>query len=159
MLRQPIRQVVESPSSVLAALWSASGYIGAFGRALNRIYEIGEGRPMGKLRPLQLVLTFLGLVLAAGIAFMLAASCPIARAVGNAIGLGNTAQLAWAVVKWPVILVRVAMAVWILYFAAPKVTQPKFRWLRIWFGGRNRGCGLWRRRNSSSTSATSAATK
>jgi membrane protein len=138
LLRQPIQQVVENPSagfalvlSAAAALWSASGYVGAFGRALNRIYEIAEGRPVWKLRPLQLVLTLAGLVLAAGVAFMLAISGPIAKAVGEAVGLGSTAQTVWAVIRWPVILLFVILAVAILYYATPNVRQPKFRWLSI----------------------------
>ncbi len=80
-LRGPIQQLVESPSAgfalitgLLVGLWSASGYIGAFGRAMNRIYEIGEGRPMWKLRPLQLLVTLAGLVLAAAVGFMLASA-------------------------------------------------------------------------------------
>ena len=67
-LRAPIQQLVESPSAGFAlivgiggALWSASGYVGAFGRAMNRIYEVEEGRPVWKLRPIQLVLTLVGL--------------------------------------------------------------------------------------------------
>jgi membrane protein len=97
-LRPTIEQLVESPSAgfalivgILTALWSASGYVGAFGRAMNRIYEIGEGRPVWKLRPLQLALTLAGLVMAAAVAFMLAVSGPVARAVGDAIGLGDAA--------------------------------------------------------------------
>jgi membrane protein len=138
MLRQPIAQVVENPSagfalvfSVLAALWSASGYIGAFGRALNRIYEIPEGRPVWKLRPQQLLLTLAALVMAAAVAFMLAVSGPITDAIGNAIGLGSAARTAWTIAKWPAILVLVALAVALLYYAAPNVRQPKFRWLSI----------------------------
>ena len=80
-LRTPIRQLVESPSAgfalivgLLGALWSASGYVGAFSRAMNRIYEVEEGRPVWKLRPIQLLLTLVGLTLAAAVAFMLAAT-------------------------------------------------------------------------------------
>ncbi|MHC9292996.1 YihY/virulence factor BrkB family protein [Mycobacterium sp. LTG2003] len=138
MLRQPIEQVVESPSAgitllvgVLGALWSASGYVGAFGRAMNRIYEIDEGRPAWKLRPQQLLLTLVALILAAAVAFMLAVSGPVAETVGNIIGLGSAAQTAWAVAKWPVILIFVMLAVAILYYATPNVQQPKFRWLSI----------------------------
>ena len=138
MLRQPIEQVVESPSAgvtllvgVLGALWSASGYVGAFGRAMNRIYEVGEGRPAWKLRPQQLLLTLVALILAAAVAFMLAVSGPVAETLGNIIGLGSAAQTAWAIAKWPVILVFVMLAVAILYYATPNVQQPKFRWLSI----------------------------
>ncbi|SUE32570.1 putative ribonuclease BN [Mycolicibacterium gilvum] len=98
---------------------------------MNRIYEIDEGRPAWKLRPLQLVLTLAALLLAAAVAFMLAVSGPVAAAVGNAIGLGAVAQTVWALAKWPVILVLVALVVAILYYATPNVQQPKFRWLSI----------------------------
>ncbi len=138
MLRDPIQQLVETPSAgfallagALVALWSASGYIGAFGRAMNRIYEIDEGRPIWKLRPLQLVLTLAGLVIAAAVAFMLAVSGPVAEAVGDAIGAGEVALTAWNIVRWPVILLFVILAVAILYYATPNVQQPKFRWISI----------------------------
>lgn len=138
MLRQPIQQVVDNPSaglalifSALAALWSASGYVGAFGRAMNRVYEIGEGRPVWKLRPLQLVLTLGGLVLAAAVAFMLVVSGPITEAVGRAAHVGSAAQTAWAIAKWPAILAIVTLVVAILYYATPNVQQPRFRWISI----------------------------
>jgi membrane protein len=138
MLRQPIAQLVENPSagfalvaSVLAALWSASVYIGAFGRAMNRIYEIDEGRPVWKLRPLQLLLTLVGLVAAAAAALMLAVSGPVAKAIGDAIGLGEAAVTIWNVLRWPLILVFVILAVAILYYVTPNVEQPRFRWITV----------------------------
>lgn len=137
-LRPTIQQLVESPSAgfalvlgILTALWSASGYVGAFGRAMNRIYEIPEGRPVWKLRPLQLVLTLAGLIMVAAIAFMLAVSGPVARAIGNAIGLGEVALTLWNVLRWPVILLFVVVAVAVLYYATPNVQQPKFRWISV----------------------------
>jgi membrane protein len=137
-LHAPIQQLVDSPSAGLAllagllgALWSASGYVGAFGRALNRIYGIEEGRPVWKLRPLQLGLTLLGLVMAAAVAFMLAISGPVARAVGNAFGAGHLALTVWSIARWPVILVFIVVAVAILYYATPNVQQPRFRWISI----------------------------
>jgi membrane protein len=140
-LRSPIQQLVESPSAGFAlvigiggALWSASGYIGAFGRALNRIYEVEEGRPVWKLRPVQLLLTLVGLVAAAAVAFMLAVSGPIADAVGSAIGAGAFAQTAWNIARWPVILILVVLAVAVLYHSSPNVRQPSFRWLSIGAG-------------------------
>jgi membrane protein len=137
-LRPTVQQLVESPSAgfalvlgILTALWSASGYVGAFGRAMNRIYEIPEGRPMWKLRPLQLVLTLAGLIMVAAVAFMLAVSGPVAEAIGNAIGLGDVAMTLWNVLRWPVILLMVIVAVAVLYYATPNVQQPKFRWISV----------------------------
>ncbi|MDT5004801.1 MAG: rane protein [Mycobacterium sp.] len=141
LLRPTIEQLVASPSAgvalitgALAALWSASGYVGAFGRAMNRIYEIDEGRPVWKLRPLQLVLTLAGLLLATAVAVMLVISGPVAETVGNAIGAGSVAVTIWNIAKWPVILVCVVLAVAVLYYATPNVKQPKFRWMSIGAG-------------------------
>lgn len=141
LLRPSIEQLVQAPSAgialvtgLLGAMWSASGYIGAFGRAMNRIYEVDEGRPVWKLRPLQLVLTLAGLLLAAATAVMLVVSGPIAESVGNAIGMGSIAVTIWSIAKWPVILVFVILAVAVLYYATPNVKQPKFRWISIGAG-------------------------
>jgi membrane protein len=140
-LRTPIQQLVESPSAgfalivgVLGAVWSASGYVGAFSRAMNRIYEVEEGRPVWKLRPIQLLLTLVGLTLAAAVAFMLAVSGPIASAIGGAIGLGEVAETIWSIARWPVVLIFVTLAVATLYYAAPNVKQPKFRWISVGAG-------------------------
>jgi membrane protein len=137
-LRTPIEQLVASPSAgfaliagVAGALWSASGYVGAFGRAMNRIYEIDEGRPIWKLRPLQLVLTLAGLIMAAAVAFMLAVSGPVSSAIGDSIGAGDVALTVWSIARWPVMLVFVILAVAILYYATPNVQQPKFRWISV----------------------------
>ena len=113
------------------ALWSASGYIGAFGRALNRVYEIDEGRPFYKLRPVMLLVTIIAVILAALVAVALVVSGPIARAVGSAVGLGNTAVTMWNIAKWPVILAVVVAVVAVLYYATPNIKQPKFRWISV----------------------------
>lgn len=135
-LRPTVEQLVNSPTAgfalvvgIVGALWSASGYVGAFGRAMNRIYEIDEGRPVWKLRPVQLLLTLVGLVMAAAVVFLLAISGPVARAIGDAIGLGDAAVTAWNVLRWPLILLFVVAAVAILYYVTPNVQQPKFRWI------------------------------
>ncbi|QGG40282.1 YihY/virulence factor BrkB family protein [Aeromicrobium yanjiei] len=116
---------------VLGALWSASGYVGAFGRAMNRVYEIGEGRPIWKLRPLQLLVTVFAIVLVAIAALALVLTGPVAEAVGDQIGLGSTAILVWDIAKWPVVLLIVVVIVAVLYYATPNVKQPKFRWISV----------------------------
>jgi membrane protein len=116
---------------ILGALWSASGYVGAFGRAMNRVYEIDEGRPFYKLRPIVLVITLIAVLLAALVAVALVVSGPVAEAVGSAVGLGDTAVTIWNIVKWPVILAIVIVVIAILYYATPNVKQPKFRWISI----------------------------
>ena len=119
---------------LLVALWSASGYIGAFGRAMNRIYEIDEGRPFYKLRPVMLLVTLIAVILVALVALALVVSGPLAAAVGKAIGVGNTAVTIWNIAKWPVILIVVVAVVAVLYWATPNIKQPKFRWVSLGAG-------------------------
>ncbi|MFZ2177266.1 MAG: YihY/virulence factor BrkB family protein [Rhodococcus sp. (in: high G+C Gram-positive bacteria)] len=135
-LREPVAQLVQAPTAGLAlvlgllgAVWSASGYIGAFGRAMNKIYEVEEGRPVWKLRPLMILVTLVGLLLVAVAGVMLALSGPVARSVGDAVGLGDTALTVWNIARWPFLLGIVVVAVAILYYVTPNVRQPKFRWV------------------------------
>jgi membrane protein len=137
-LRQPIQQLVEAPSAgfalvagLVGAVWSASGYVGAFGRAMNRIYEVDEGRPAIKLRLQQLLLTFAGLVVAALVVLMLAVSGPVAEVIGGYIGAGSTAVTVWNIARWPVLLFLVILGVALLYHSSPNVEQPRFRWLSV----------------------------
>jgi len=113
------------------ALWSASGYVGAFGRAMNRIYEVGEGRPVWKLRPAMLLLTAVLVVLVAVALLGLVVTGPVADAIGDALGLGSTAVLVFDIVKWPVIFFVVVAIVALLYYFTPNVRQPRFRWVSV----------------------------
>ena len=104
---------------VAAALWTASGYVGAFMRASNVIYEVEEGRSFVKIRPLQMLVT---LVLVLMLALVLAAvvlTGPLAEAVGSAVGLGSAAVTTWDIAKWPVLLAVVVAMIALLYFASP----------------------------------------
>ena len=137
-VRPTLEQLAASQSAGLAfvlglagALWSASGYVGAFGRAMNRIYEIDEGRPIWKLRPVMLLLTVSLVILAAVVLLALVLTGPVAESVGDAIGLGATVVLVWQVAKWPVLLAVVILIVALLYYATPNVKQPKFRWVSV----------------------------
>ncbi len=113
------------------ALWSASGYVNSFSRAMNRIYEIGEGRPVWKLRPAMLLVTAVLVLLAALVLTALVLTGPAADAVGSAIGLGSTVVTVWSIAKWPVLLLVVVVMVALLYWATPNVEQPKFRWISV----------------------------
>ncbi|GAA4411229.1 YihY/virulence factor BrkB family protein [Fodinibacter luteus] len=146
-LEEPIAAMVGAQSAGLAlaiglagALWGASGYVGAFGRALNRIYQVDEGRPVWKLRPIVLLVT-LGLVVMAAIVLVgLVVSGPIAQAIGEAVGFGEQSLAVWNLAKWPVILGVVVVMVAVLYYATPNVKQPKFRWMSV---GAAVAIGIW----------------
>jgi membrane protein len=125
--KEPIESVTSSRGSagvmaivgVVAALWSASGYVGAFAEASNSIYEVEEGRPFWKLKPLQLLVTFVCIALVAVTALALLVSGPLATAVGGALGLSDVAVTAWQIGKWPVMLLLVLLILHVLYFASP----------------------------------------
>jgi membrane protein len=111
------------------ALWSASSFVGAFFRASNAIYEREEGRGFFKLRPVQLLVTLILVLLSALVVLSLVLTGPVAQSVGNAVGLGDAAVTAWNIAKWPVMLVVIMGMLAILYYAAPNAKQPKFHWI------------------------------
>jgi membrane protein len=135
--RKPIEGVVQSKGGagallgfgLLGALWSASGYIGAFMRASNAIYEVEEGRPFWIKRPVQLAVTIVMIALLAVSAVAVVITGGLATQVGNVVGAGKTAVTVWDIAKWPVLVLVVALVFSILYWAAPNVRQPGFRWL------------------------------
>ena len=114
---------------LLGAVWSASGYVGGFARASNRIYEVEEGRPFWKLRPLQIGITVLMILLLAVCALAVVVTGPLAREVGDLVGAGETAVTVFDIAKWPVLLVVVMTMLSILFWVAPNVRQPGFRWI------------------------------
>jgi membrane protein len=104
---------------IAAALWTASGYVGAFMRASNVIYEVEEGRSIVKLRPLQMLVTLVLILMLALVLVSLVLTGPLAEAVGSAIGIGSSAVTIWDIVKWPVLIGVVMAMVGLLYFASP----------------------------------------
>jgi membrane protein len=114
---------------ILGALWSASGYVAAFMRASNSIYDMPEGRPIWKTLPVRVVLTLILLFLLAITTLAVVLTGGIAERVGDVIGLGGTAVDAWNIAKWPVLLIVVSFMFALLYWAAPNVKQPGFRWV------------------------------
>ena len=111
------------------ALWSASSYVGAFMRASNVIYETPEGRPIWKLRPLQMLITLVMIVLMAVVALALVLTGPIVEAVAEPIGLSSTAITIWDIAKWPVLIAVFVTMIAILYYASPNVKLRGFRWV------------------------------
>jgi membrane protein len=104
---------------IASALWTASGYVGAFMRASNVIYEVEEGRSIVKLRPLQMLVTLVLVLLLALVLVAVVATGPLADAIGSAIGLGSAAVTAWDIAKWPVLLAVVVVMIALLYYASP----------------------------------------
>jgi membrane protein len=111
------------------ALWSASGYVGAFMRASNIAWETPEGRAFFKLRPLQMLVALVMVIMLALVALALVLTGPVVDAVGSSIGIGDTALTIWDIAKWPVLLGVVILMFSVLYYAAPNVKLPGFKWI------------------------------
>jgi len=111
------------------ALWSASGYVAAFMRASNAIYDVEEGRPIYKTLPVRVGTTLVLVILLVVVAVAVALTGPIVDQVGRLFGLGSTLVTVWDIAKWPVLLVIVAFMFAFLYWAAPNVKQPGFKWI------------------------------
>ncbi len=111
------------------AIWSASGYIGAFMDAANAVWDAPEGRPIWKRVPVRLGVTIVLLILLAASALAVVLTGPLARNVGNIIGLGSTFVTVWDIAKWPVLVVVVSLMISLLYWATPNVKHPGFPWI------------------------------
>jgi len=114
---------------LLAAVWSASGYVGAFMRASNAVYDVPEGRPIWKKLPIRL-----GITVATGVMLVLSSlivvfSGRLAEQMGKAIGLGPAAVTTWSILKWPVLVVLVSQMFALLYWASPNARPGGFRWI------------------------------
>jgi len=114
---------------LLAALWSASSYVAAFMRASNAIYDMEEGRPVWKTLPVRLGMTIVLLLLLVVTTLAVVLTGGIAKSAGDLVGLGSTAVTVWNIAKWPVLLLIVSLMFAFLYWAAPNVKQPGFRWV------------------------------
>jgi membrane protein len=114
---------------IAGALWSASGYVAAFMRASNAIYDVGEGRPIWKTVPTRVLTTLVLLVMLAAVTIAVTLTGGLAQQVGKLVGIGDAAVTAWDIAKWPVILAVVITMFAILYWAAPNVKHPRFRWI------------------------------
>src|SRR3954467_14531548 len=115
--------------SIAGALWAASGYVSAFTDASNSIYEVEEGRPFWKLKPIQLAVTFVLILMAALVALALVLSGPVVGALGGALGVSDSVLSAWRYAKWPAMLVLVLVIFGFLYYTAPNARPSGLRWV------------------------------
>ena len=135
--RGPIESIVESRGTaglafvfgLAVALWSASGYVGAFTRASNIVYESPEGRPFWKLRPLQIAVTLAMIVMMALLAVGLVLTGPVVAAIAGPVGLSDTAIDIWSVAKWPVMAALFILMVDVLYYTTPNAKLRGFKWV------------------------------
>ncbi|MGK5638234.1 YihY/virulence factor BrkB family protein [Streptomyces sp. URMC 126] len=114
---------------IVLAVWSASGYVAAFIRAANAVYDMPEGRPVWKILPVRLGVTVVLMVLAVASALIVVFTGGLARRAGTALGIGDTALTVWSIAKWPALVVLVTVMIAILYWASPNAKVKGFRWI------------------------------
>ncbi|CAN5185020.1 YihY/virulence factor BrkB family protein [soil metagenome] len=136
LLRKPLRQFIDSPNvgialvvAVALAIWATSSYIGGFGRGMNRIYQVNEGRPLWRLKPFQILLSVIILLLGFVTISAIVLTGPVAANVGDSFDIGATGNIIWTIVKWPALVVAVILVVTILYYATPNARHTKLRWM------------------------------
>jgi len=113
---------------ILAALWTSSSAIAAIADALNHAYKVEEGRPLWKVRGIALLLTIgLSVFLIAAIVLLMFGP-QIGGYLANLVGLGPAFEIAWNILRWPVILVFVITAAAVVYYFAPDVEQD-WKWI------------------------------
>ncbi|MFE2586388.1 YihY/virulence factor BrkB family protein [Streptomyces sp. NPDC059378] len=114
---------------LVVAVWSASGYVAAFIRAANAVYDMPEGRPVWKILPVRVGVTVVLMVLAVISALIVVFTGTLARRAGTALGIGDTALTVWSIAKWPVLVVLVTIMIAILYWATPNARVKGWRWI------------------------------
>ncbi|MER6388699.1 YihY/virulence factor BrkB family protein [Streptomyces sp. NPDC001523] len=114
---------------LVVAVWSASGYVGAFIRAANAVYDMPEGRPVWVVLPVRLGVTVVLMVMAVASALIVVFTGGVARRAGDVLGLGDTALTVWSIAKWPVLVLLVTSMIALLYWATPNAKGRGFKWI------------------------------
>ncbi|MGW6275317.1 MULTISPECIES: YihY/virulence factor BrkB family protein [unclassified Streptomyces] len=114
---------------ILLAVWASSGYVGAFIRTANAVYDMPEGRPVWKVLPIRVGVTVVLLLLAVMSAVIVVFTGGLAETVGSALGFGDAALTVWAIAKWPVLVVLVTFMIALLFWATPNVKGRGFKWI------------------------------
>ncbi|WP_030807509.1 YihY/virulence factor BrkB family protein [Streptomyces sp. NRRL F-2799] len=114
---------------LVLAVWSASGYVAAFIRSANAVYDVPEGRPLWKLLPVRLGVTVVLMVIAVISALIVVLTGSVAQQVGTTLGIGDTFLTVWSIAKWPVLALLVTIMIAILFWATPNAKVRGFRWI------------------------------
>ena len=138
LLREPLENFAKSPSvgfalavGIVIAIWATSSYVASFGRSMNRILEIEEGRSIWRLRPYEILVALVVMALALVTVAALVLSGPVSSGIGDSLGIGSTPRVIWSIVKWPLLVVAISLMVAILYYTTPNAKLHRFRWVRL----------------------------
>ena len=135
ILEDPIRQLTSGQGAglvlltgILSALWSASGYTGSFGRALNRVYGVREGRPGWLLKPINVLVTAVLIILVVLMILMMLLGVTVLDLIGQYVPETvdmELIKLLWLNGRWVLILLMAIGLITLLYAATPNVRRFK----------------------------------
>jgi membrane protein len=134
LIRDNVHQLVTDQKGgllsfgIAMALWASSSAFVAIMDNLNRAYDVEEGRPFWKVRGIAILMT-LGINIFIAIAMVLLIFGPqIGGWIASQVGLGAVFQTAWNILRWPVIVLLLILAMALIYYFAPDVEQ-KWKWI------------------------------
>ena len=135
IMEDPIKQITGDHGAglvlltgILSAIWSASGYTGSFGRALNTVYGVREGRPGWILKPLNVFVTTVIIILVVLMMLMLLLGVTVLDLVGQYVPETvdmELIKLIWLNGRWVLILFMAIGLITLLYAATPNVRRFK----------------------------------
>jgi membrane protein len=113
---------------IIIALWTASAGVRLMMSAMNAAYDVVEGRPIWKRFPLSIFYTvgIAGMLLAAAALMVLGPQ--VMGWLAGQIGMQDFIVTLWTILRWPVIIILMMMAVALIYYVMPDVEQ-KFRFI------------------------------
>jgi membrane protein len=123
-----------------AALWAASGAMGAVIKAVNRAYNRMETRPFWKVRAIALLLVAADGLVLAGVFLLLVFGSALGDAIARKTTLGGGFTLFWNIARWPIVFVAILLFFALVYYLAPNRTPRDWKWITP---GSVVGAALW----------------
>lgn len=113
---------------IVIALWTASAGVRLMMSAMNAAYDVVEGRPAWKRFPLSIFYTIgiAGMLLIAAALMVLGPQ--VMGWIASQVGLEDFIVTLWTIVRWPVVVILLMMAVALIYYVMPDVKQ-EFRFI------------------------------
>ena len=133
-IAQPLATVLQNQNGgllsfgVIAALWSGSNAVSTFIKALNRAYDVEETRPIWKAKGLQVALTLVMGLLALTAFVLVVFGGKLGVALAAHFGAGHVFNVMWNIIRWPIVVAFIMIALAVLYWAGPNIKQ-EFKWL------------------------------
>lgn len=114
---------------VALTFWSGSRYVAAFSRAMNGIYRAEEGRRLWWMRVTHLAIALVLLVAVTTAVLVIGLSDRVVAAIGERLGWGDAALVAWVIVRWPLLVIVSVAALAVLSYFSSNVRHPRLRWM------------------------------